>query len=143
MEGDIRVGNLYVVLHPQASAALDMLHTEFKDDLQDSHQTLFLWEHNDLHRLAAAGMEPLIVGAEASTIVTIAWACDEKLSLVQQQLLSVIMTQMQPEDVAEPGWWLWDGSSAKCRPWEIGFPDLAHHSSFAKADCHTYAYPWA
>ena len=144
--GGSRISSLYVILSHVAPAALEMLHTDFGRDLYFGYQVLLQWEMSDLcERFQSVNGQ--LRGSQR--IVTIAWAFCEKLSIAQQRALSVCMTQVYHESSSEPGWWLWDGTNAACRPWaemSEGMPygpSHSPHGKFAKSSDHSYAYPWS
>lgn len=144
--GNARVGNIYFVLSAQAPAALDALRAIFRMELPHTRELLGVWFRKHLrldNQFTGAVSEQLY----HATAVTIVWVF-EKLTALQQSALSIILTPIQAEipGICEPGWWLWDGTTAKCMPWgfEADTPNvIGDLGRFARSTNASYTYPWS
>lgn len=144
LEHQGQVGNFYAILAPHAPAALDALEEEFSAEVHSKADHLLgLLSMTELDEQIYSIMEMLV---EANRAVAIVWArrgmC---LTDAQHEVLSQLMSALQLPANLEPGWWLWDGTTAVCTPW---YPNMASDpgdglAKFAQSDNPHYRYPWS
>ncbi|KAK9811971.1 hypothetical protein WJX73_004209 [Symbiochloris irregularis] len=130
------VGQLHAVLSSGAPAVLDWLHDRAQDNLL---QEVMAHIKDGLQELVTAALDGVDVNIEM--FVTFIWTSRSlTLSADQQATLARIVEHMQPINCHEPGWWLWNGETAFCIPWDRVTRDDG--GTFARAYCPKYKYPW-
>lgn len=132
-EVDYRVGHLYAVLKPDAPKVLDWLRSKFIFDLAFYPIEICM---EDLRDEAYDLTE-----TNTDMFVTFVWSNPSMhLSAAQTSTLAKIVQMIQPDKGHEPGWWLWNGESASCVPWET--VSRSDGGIFARSASSEYKYPW-
>lgn len=127
------VGNIYATMRPRAPEALDLLGNKFQDHFTLTNDVIQgVFKAKTKRALAT-------LAGETQKAVCIVWAVDVELSREQKGRLDQIMENCQPRGKNEPGWWLWNGVTALCTPWDV----LPCCGSFAQSSHSGYKYPWS